>query len=330
MQSLISVIIPCYNAGAYIDTSIRSIYEQDYPNIELIIVNDGSTDKSEEQILAWQERFAAKGVSLKYFHQKNKGQAAATSHALKYVTGEYLTLLDADDYFLPGSISKRVQFLDEHPDYAAVRTNGWQIKGEERKLFVTSQKEKDTTDFFYALFFEGATNWAGSYMIRTDVLFDFYPDRNIYPSHFGQNMQIILPVAYKRKFGFIDEPLMVYVLHENSHSQAASPDEQWEKANRNFYGYLDIYRHMIQVIVHDQEERTLYENRINSWQFRHECDCAVREQNKDKLQESFDALCATGYATVNDKITYYAFLSPPKAFVYRICRRMRIRSNHDT
>lgn len=324
MNGIISVIIPCFNAGKYIDKGIASIFEQDYPNVEVIIVNDGSTDQSEVKILAWKEKFAKReGYSLKYYYQENQGQAAATSLALKYVTGEYLTLLDADDYFLQGSFSKRAEFLDNHPDYAAVRTNGWQVCGETKKLFITSQREKEITDLFYGLFFEGVNNWAGSYMVRTKDLFEFYPDRNIYPSRFGQNMQILLPVAYKQKFGFIDEPLMVYILHENSHSQAATLDEQWEKNDYNFYGYLDIYRHMISVTVQDSVEKRYYENRLDSWLYRHECDRALRFKDKQKLKHMFNLLCSTGYATVNDKITYYSELNLAKAFMYKVIRKIK-------
>lgn len=325
MNNRISVIIPCYNAEKFIDTGITSIYEQDYPDIELIVVNDGSSDQSEDKVLAWVDSFQQKGYQLKYFRQENQGQAAATSLALKHVTGEYLTLLDADDYFLPNSFQKRAEFLDAHPDYVGVRSNGWMVRGEQKELFITSDEEKSITNLFDGLLLGKTNNWAGSYMVRTDILFDFYPDRSIYPSRFGQNMQILLPVAYKRKFGFIDEPLMVYAMHANSHSQAESVQAQCEKDDRNFYGYLDIYRYMVRSIVHDTEERAFYENRLDSWLYRHECQKAVRNKDYEKLHTNLDGLIATGWATLNDKITFYSILCPWKAIVYKVIRRLRKR-----
>ena len=319
----ISVVIPCFNAEKYIDMAISSIYEQNYPDIELIVVNDGSTDHSEEIILSWKNRFADKGYELKYLYQRNQGQAAATSLALKYVTGDYLTLLDADDYFLPGSFKKRADFLNTHPDYAGVRTNGWQIRQDDKKLFVSSESEKRETNYFDALFFSGAVNWAGSYMVRTEILFEFYPNRSIYPSRYGQNMQIILPVAYKRKFGFIDEPLMVYELHEGSHSQASSKVDRYEKETKNLYGYLDIYRYMIEHLIQDSSEKKRYENVIDSWQFRHECDRAKRNNKIDDLRYWYIKLCKTGHANLNDKIKYCESLAPIKALYYRVLRRLR-------
>lgn len=320
----ISVIIPCYNGERYIDRSIVSVYNQEYEDIELIVVDDGSTDGSKNKICAWVSLFEKKNWRLRYVYQENLGPGSAINTGLKYVTGEYLTLLDADDYFLPGSFEKRAQFLDENPDYSGVRSNGWASKGKEKKLFVESESEKKETNLFRALFFSATNNWAGTYMVRTDILFAFYPERNIYPSRFGQNMQIILPVAYKRKFGFIDEPLMVYVIHEDSHSRAASAEEQWEKDDRNFYGYLDIYRHMIASVIEDKAEREAYENRVDYWLHRHECERAMRCRDKVGLSRSFKALADTGYMTLNDKIAYYAVLNPARSIAYRVVRRVKI------
>lgn len=323
MNKRISVVIPCCNAERYIDAGITSIYEQDYPDIELIVVNDGSTDRSEERILAWTERFHQKGYPLKYLHQENQGQAAATSLALKHVTGEYLTLLDADDYFLPGSFIKRAEFLDTHPECVGVRSNGWMLRGGEKELFITTQEEKSITDLFEGLLFGKTNNWAGSYMIRTDVLFECYPDRNIYPSRFGQNMQMLLPVAYKRKFGYIDEPLMAYVLHEDSHSQASSPEEQYRKDERNQQGYRDIYLHLLDRILKDPAEHRKYRNIFDASYYRCAMLRAQKYHKQTQLEESYHALAATGYATLNDKICYYGSIRSPYAVLLKLLRKAK-------
>ena len=157
MDKLVSVIIPCYNGERFIDQSIASVYLQDYTPIELIVVDDGSTDGSAERIQAWKERFTQKGDTLKYLYQTNQGQAAATNYGLKHVTGQYLSLLDADDVFLPGSLSTRREFLEAHPDYVGVRSNGWRVCGKDRQLFIISDEEKQIADLFTALSF-GKTN----------------------------------------------------------------------------------------------------------------------------------------------------------------------------
>lgn len=324
VQAKVSVIVPVYNAETYIDIGLQSIYEQDYPKVELIVVNDGSTDKSAEKILTWVTPFAQKGYELKYYNQNNQGQAAATSLALKHVTGDYLTLLDADDYFLPGSLRKRAEFLKDHPECVGVRSNGWMINGEKRDLFMTAESEKKITDMFSALIFGQTNNWAGSYMIRCDALFAFYPERNIYPSRFGQNMQLLLPVAYKRQFGYIDEPLMVYVIHENSHSQATSEEEQYQKDEYNQKGYRDIYIHMIDAILRDPAERRFYRNAFDASYYR----CALLRAAKygkcEALDQHYCDLKSTKLATLNDRITYYGAKKSPMVFLLKVIRRCKM------
>lgn len=112
MDKRVSVIIPCFNGGEYLDTSIRSVYDQDWSNIELIIIDDGSTDRSKEIIANWEKAFEEKGFVLTYVYQNNQGPGAAVSRGLKEVTGEYLCLLDVDDYYLPHSISLKANYLD--------------------------------------------------------------------------------------------------------------------------------------------------------------------------------------------------------------------------
>lgn len=319
----ISVIIPCYNAEEYIDASIRSVYEQGCSDIELIIINDGSTDQSEVIILAWKERFVQKGYNLKYLYQTNQGQAAATNYGLKHVTGQYLTLLDADDVFLPGSISKRVAFLELHPDYVGVRSNGWRVCGEDRQLFIISNEEKQITDLFSALAFGKTNNWAGTYMVRTSVLFAAYPDRNINPSRFGQNFQILLPVAYKQKFGYIDEALMEYRILPESHSHAQDPEIQYQKSITNSTGWRDIYRSVVDRFVLDLKERQYYLKGYDSVFYRAAMSRAIAFGKKQDVRENYRLLKKTGFITLDDRITYTRTICPPAALSLRVIRKIK-------
>lgn len=115
MPNLVSVIIPCYNGEKFIERSIRSVMEQDYRDIELIVVDDGSTDRSKEIILGLKTEFDNENRELKYVYQENTGVGGAVSTALKYVSGDYLTLLDADDRFCKDSIGKRAVIFPHIP-----------------------------------------------------------------------------------------------------------------------------------------------------------------------------------------------------------------------
>ena len=89
----VSVIIPIYNVAPYLDETFQSIIGQSLPDIEIIAVNDGSTDNSEEIIRKWQQQDSR----ILLFSQENRGQSAARNLALKHATGQYIYMMDSDD-----------------------------------------------------------------------------------------------------------------------------------------------------------------------------------------------------------------------------------------
>lgn len=323
MNHTVSVIIPCYNGGQFIDASIESVYLQDYSAVELIVVDDESTDDSAARIKAWEPRFAQKGCTLKYVWQKNRGPGGSIDTGLKYITGTYLTLLDADDVYLPSSFRKRAEFLDAHPDCIGVRTNGWRVSGAERRLFITNPQEKNITDLFAALSFGKTNNWAGTYMIRTDALFAAYPDRTIDPSRFGQNFQILLPVAYQQKFGYIDEPLMEYRIQPNSHAYAQDSTTQYQKSCANSEGWRAIYRGVTDWLISDPKERSYYQTGYDSVFYRTAMNRAIAFGRMQDARDNFRHLEQTGLLSLDDRISYVKAVFPPAAFVLRAVRKIR-------
>ena len=143
MDSLASIIVPCYNGEKFVDRCFDSILKQKYAHMEVIVVNDGSTDQSELRVLAWNDRFRNAGIQLVYVSQENKGPGGAINTGLKHVTGEYLCLLDIDDELLESAVSTRVAFLKSHPDIDVVRSNGWYNRKSGKSLFIYDEKEKN-------------------------------------------------------------------------------------------------------------------------------------------------------------------------------------------
>ena len=94
MNSLVSIIVPVYNAQDYVGKCIASILAQSYTNIELILVNDGSTDKSEDVC----RKYARLDERIKIFSQSNGGVSNARNKGLDKASGEYIMFVDADDY----------------------------------------------------------------------------------------------------------------------------------------------------------------------------------------------------------------------------------------
>ena len=104
-QPLVSIVIPCYNHAQFVQETIQSVIDQDYKNIELIIIDDGSKDNSveviQEMIPACEERF----VRFEFRHRPNKGLCATLNEALEWCEGEYFSPLASDDIALPHKTS---------------------------------------------------------------------------------------------------------------------------------------------------------------------------------------------------------------------------------
>lgn len=323
MGACVSVIIPCYNGEKTIDRAIQSVYEQDYPEIELIVVDDGSTDNSKEHILGWKEKFLEGHESLKYIFQKNQGPGGAINTGLQYVTGDFLMLLDADDEYLPGAISLRIEYFEKHPECEVVRANGWRCKGEQKSLFIYDDTEKTEQNVFLALLRGETNNWAGSYMVRTAPLFEFYPGRKIYTSRYGQNLQILLPVLYHKPCGFIDKPLMNYILQESSLSQTSDPVHAKQKDLKNAEGYLEIRHHMVDAIVKDQSQKQYYKDKVDGAYWRSILHIASQYQDKSMMKQAVSYIKHYEKMTMQDRITYEQLICPPVAFGVRVYYKIR-------
>lgn len=114
---VVSVIIPAYNAAAYIEETIQSVLQSTYSFIEIIVVNDGSSDHSREKILTLYERYPH---VIKYIEQANSGVAMARNVAINAAVGKYILPLDADDLIDKEYIAKAVEVLENNPDIKVV------------------------------------------------------------------------------------------------------------------------------------------------------------------------------------------------------------------
>ena len=96
-SNMISVIMPCYNQKFFVEEAIRNVMEQSYQNIELIVVDDGSTDNTPDILKKLENEY--KNRKIKMLHQKNQGPYPARNYALKNAHGKYVAFLDADDFW---------------------------------------------------------------------------------------------------------------------------------------------------------------------------------------------------------------------------------------
>lgn len=258
----VSVLVPCYNAEEYIETCLQCLLYQSHQNMEVILVNDGSTDRSDAIIQKYLSRFDEQGISVVYLKEENAGAAAAVDMALSKVTGKYIMLYDTDDVLYRDAVYEKVKYLENHPDFNMVVNNGYYVKtpyalGED--FFYYRKPNVDT--FFEDLITGKNNNWPGSYMIRTDEFWKRIPSNgHIYTSQFGQNLQFMLPMAYKAKVGYIEKPLMNYYVRPSSHSHYGGIERTLERAK----GYTNNRIEILKSMPMEEIDRDKYISRIIS------------------------------------------------------------------
>jgi glycosyltransferase involved in cell wall biosynthesis len=124
---LISIIIPTYNYGKYLPVALESCLQQTYKNLEIIVIDDGSTDNTREIV----ERY---GDRIVYIFQENAGVSAARNRGIESATGDFIGFLDADDYFIEDAIRTRLDILLKNAHLGAVITETYSKKGSDGSL----------------------------------------------------------------------------------------------------------------------------------------------------------------------------------------------------
>lgn len=120
MEQLVSIIVPVYNTGEYLAHCLESLIAQTHQNIEIILVDDGSTDGSSDVC----DEFADRDSRIRVIHQKNAGVSSARNAGLKAASGAFLTFVDSDDLLVPIALETAMRYLREND--ADMVTYGWQ------------------------------------------------------------------------------------------------------------------------------------------------------------------------------------------------------------
>jgi glycosyltransferase involved in cell wall biosynthesis len=228
----VSILLPVYNSELYIREAVESILAQTFSNLELIIINDGSTDRSVEILDEYQT--VDDRIRL-YQHPQNQGLIATLNHGLQLVRGEYLAQMHADDISLPERIMRQVHALDADPDLVIVGSAYELITQQGEFIRVDRLPVPDTSIRWHLLFHSSFAH--PSVMMRIDVL-----RRN----NLTYNPQMILAEDYdlwSRLIGYgkgtnIDFPLIKYRQHPTQGSKL-NPTELSNNADKISQQNLD-------------------------------------------------------------------------------------------
>lgn len=261
---LVSVVTPCYNGESFLDRYFEGILAQTYRPIEVVLVDDGSTDATYSLALSYKEKLEEQGIRFVCIHQENKGQAAAINRGLPEVTGEFITWPDSDDLMYPDNLEKKVSYLHAHPDAGFVCCQVNRVHEGNLNKVVSTDKVSDTSNpwiFDSLIRDKGVYCLDIAYLARTEALFTALGGRRIVESPAGQNYQLLLPLAYCYRCGFINESLVAYVVREGSHSNSfTSLEAQIERIHE----FEDLLHKVIRAISMTEDERELYERYIDT------------------------------------------------------------------
>ncbi len=229
---LVSVIIPAYNAERYIKSTIRSVLLQDYKNLEIIVIDDGSTDNTATVV----KKLANEDKRINYIHQQNGGVSSARNHGYKLSKGKYIAFLDADDIWLPDNIGKKVEYLQSDPDTGLVHSDALLIDENDNSLEETKQGKSG-----YIL--DDLLLWKGtcipapsSILVRREVL----EEAGTFDTELSTSadQELFFRVAAKYKIGRVPEVTWHYRIHsQNMHSNIALMERDsllaYKKATEN-------------------------------------------------------------------------------------------------
>ena len=151
MEELVSVIVPIYNVENFLERCIDSIVNQTYKNIEVILVNDGSTDKSGEMCKSYEKKYK----NIRVIHKKNEGVSKARNIGLKNANGKYILFVDGDDTLQLDMIQKLISIMKKNKAqiaqcaYKTIYEDGkFMPKSNSEKLYIYSTKDEILNNFF--------------------------------------------------------------------------------------------------------------------------------------------------------------------------------------
>lgn len=258
----VSVVTPVYNGESHLPRMLDSILGQTYDFIDMILVDDGSCDRTAEVAESYREKFDARGYGYRVILSSHNCASAAINQGLPYVTGEYLVWPDSDDVLEPESIKKRVGFLQNHPQYQCVRSLSYYFNAETGELAERAdEKTGDLTkeDLFWDILESKTFVCCGCYMLRTERFFEIYPERHIPEYAVGQNFQMLLPFMYNNKCPTIPEKLYGVFVREGSHSRRQLTRIEELKKYRDYEELID----QIAEICHITDKES--KNHITFW-----------------------------------------------------------------
>ena len=255
-SGLVSILIPSYNHENYVQKTVKSIINQTYKNIELIVIDDGSKDNTFEKILELKKDCERRFVNVIFQKKENEGTCKTLNKLLSLSKGEYIYIIASDDLAKPEAIEKEINFLNNNKDYAlcagdndiidendiicywdnkrnnvykaedaVFKTNGEYLKNERKSVNFNSSDFGDYGLLNYSNFIPNG------YLIRKnifDIIGEFTPEAPL------EDYWLMLQISKFAKMKYIDEPLFSYRWHSNNTIKVSDRTKLFDEKTRAY------------------------------------------------------------------------------------------------
>jgi len=251
MPATVSINLCCYNSEKYLRETLDSIINQTYKDWELIIINDGSTDHTEQIIFQYKER----GFPIIYHFQKNHGLAYSRNEALNRSNGEYIAFIDHDDIWLPHKLEKQMKVFKNQPDIDFIYTNYYKMIMYSRNRLIIGLKGEQPEGHIFKDFIYNYNVFVSTVVLTKKSLYslDHLFDEQL---ALMEEYDVFMRILYRHKAAYMDEVTAIYRFHNNMASiqspklvlnecpilieKFKNMDQRFEELNPDIIKYMEI------------------------------------------------------------------------------------------
>jgi glycosyltransferase involved in cell wall biosynthesis len=205
-QPLVSVVIPSYNCARYILQAVESALDQSYPSVEIVVVDDGSTDETAELLERYRDR-------IRYIHQANRGLAGARNAGIRNARGDFVAFLDSDDVWFREKLEQQVAALLANPRAGLVHTDCLYRNEQSGTYYTLDRPRHELADNCYRRLFFGNCIHVSTAVVPRKCLEKVGLFEEAPPMRGVEDYDLWLRLARHYEFAYVPRQLAVYRHH---------------------------------------------------------------------------------------------------------------------
>lgn len=207
INDLVSIVIPTFNASAFLKGAIESALHQNYMPLEVIVIDDGSTDNTSDVVRDY-------GTQVIFYRQNNLGPSGTRNTGIKLSKGEFIAFLDADDTWEMDKLQKQMHLMKNDPDIGLVHTNVWSFYLDRNEKECKDVKREEFVGQCYARLFSENRILTSSVLVRRKC----FNDVGLFDETLRvcEDWDMWIRLSRKYRFAYVPKPLVNYRIHKNN------------------------------------------------------------------------------------------------------------------